>query len=173
MIMGSIGNIPVLVSMLRNYSDHDKIKIMIRENILALIVYVLAVFVGCSIITDSIKPYILMFGSFVVLWVALKMILPEKFEKGLKKESNSIFIPIAIPILCGPGSIIYVVNMGCGIEILFTVLCAWFISMLITVYSSKLTKIIDIKYIINVGRFVGIYLVYCSISMFLSGMKVF
>jgi multiple antibiotic resistance protein len=174
MMMGSIGNIPILSSMLKNYSNKEKIKILIRENILAGIVYVLFVFLGCHIITESVKPYLLLVGSFVLLWIALKMILPEKFEKGLKKESKSIFIPIAIPILCGPGSIIYVVNMGCdnmGCDnmVLFMVLIAWFVSMLITTFSSKLSNLINIKYIINVGRIVGIYLVYCAVKMFIDG----
>ena len=171
MIMGSIGNVPLLTSMLNNYSERDKIRIMIRENILAGIVYVFVVFIGCYIINEDIKPYILIIGSFIVLWISLKMISPERFEKGLKKDSKSIFIPIAIPILCGPGSIIYVVNMGCNNMVLYMVLIAWLISMLITVFSSKLTKIINIKYIINAGRLVGIYLVYCSITMFMSGFR--
>ena len=109
LIMDPLANIPVFLTVLKNVeSESRKLKILIRELAIALLVLLLFLFIGQYLLQllNLLQEALHIAGGIVLFLIALRMISPS--EKGIMgdfPEGEPFIVPLALPLLAGPSKL--------------------------------------------------------------------
>jgi multiple antibiotic resistance protein len=182
LLMDSIGNIPLFISILKDIPRKRQMQIILRELLIALGVMVLFNYLGDFLLSAlQVTQYsVLISGGIILFLIALKMIFPvqhdgeaaQKGEKGGEKEP--FIVPLAIPLVAGPAvlaAIILYSKQDSGTII--AIVAAWIVTTLILMSSTFLNKILGRRGIIACERLMGLILTMVAIQMFLEGLAQF
>ena len=106
-VMNVFGNIAVFIGLVGTYTPLRQRLILIREFGFALIILLFFNYFGQHIfnflgITQSILGIA---GGILLLLIAIMMIFPRPHRESHKIQHEPFLVPIATPILAGPGSI--------------------------------------------------------------------
>jgi len=166
LFIGAIGSLfvimnPISVSVIfmglsAEASDKERVKTAFRASLYSFII-LLVFFVGGRVIMEFFGisiPGLKIAGGIIVTKVGLSMLSlsnyeknPDKFFDFKKEDENIAFIPLAMPLLSGPGSIAAIIGLTSDISskfdyvaIFFGMLAVCIISFLILASASKVHK---------------------------------
>lgn len=181
LLMDPLGNMPFFVSALSSVSPARRMRVLIRELLLALLIMLTFLFFGqafCRLLHLQ-QESLLIAGAIMLFIMAIKMIFPpsskEKDEEECTKDEPFI-VPLAIPLIAGPAvlaTLMLLTNSehGAFIHWLVALLLSWLTTSLILLASPFISKILKKRGSIAMERFSGIILVIISVQMFLDGFK--
>jgi len=182
LLMDSIGNIPFYISFLKDLEPRRQRRIIFRELIIALGIIILFTFLGDALMhflnvqTDTIQVA----GGIILFLLCLKMIFPSVHEAndGLPHNASEPFIvPLAIPLIAGPGVLaavmIYARQEQNSFVMIGAILIAWIASLGILLASSFLKNVLGWRGIVAMERLMGLILTLIAVDMFLSGISSF
>ena len=113
-VLDPFGNLVTLNTLLRTSEPARRRRIIIRESIIALGILQLSVFAGGGVLHAlGLQNYTLgISGGIVLFMIALGMIFPT--HRVLDKEGldDPLVVPIAMPLIAGPGAISAVILMA-------------------------------------------------------------
>jgi multiple antibiotic resistance protein len=175
-VLNATGQIPLFLALLAPFEHKRQLKIIVRELIIALIVLLLFTFFGDWIlkVLGISRPIIGMAGGILLFIISLTMIFPPsstKQEEALTREP--VVIPLAIPVITGPGAIttvmLYAHETGNAMLVAGAAFCAWIPSLLILLAGSFVKRMLGEKGMIAVERLGGMLVCLIGIQMFTSG----
>lgn len=180
LLMDSIGNIPLFISILKNIPHRRQLQIILRELLIALVIMVLFNYLGDFLLNAlQVTQYsVLISGGIILFLIALKMIFPVKeAELTPTGEKEPFIVPLAIPLVAGPAVLAAIIlysgqETGEGSSILAIVM-AWIVTTLILLSSTFLHKVMGRRGIIACERLMGLVLTMIAIQMFLEGLGQF
>ena len=183
LLFDAVGNVAIFSSLLKNISPKRQSLIIIREHGIALVIVLLFSFLGESLLKIlNINICIVNIGGGVILLlIAIKMIFPAPPKKTVntdaqKEEDEPFIVPLAIPLIAGPGSLatamIYSRTVPIA-QLLPPIFIALFLSMCLLLLLPLLKKILGMKFLGALERLMGMILVLIAIEMICSGIKVF
>jgi len=182
LLMDPIGNIPLYISLLKEASPKRQRIIILRELLIALAIIILFAFLGNGLM-EFLKiecATIQIAGGIILFLLCLKMIFPhphEAREVASKEDQEPFIVPLAVPLVAGPGVLaavmIFTNQETDSIIMLGAILIAWTASLCILLCSSFLKKFLGNKGIIALERLMGLLLILISVQMFLSGVGTF
>lgn len=108
LIMDPLGNLPIVLSILKHIDPKRRRKVLIRELIFALLILMLFLFAGQSILSFlHVQPETLSISGGIILFIiAIKMIFPSAGSiTGLAAGEEPFIVPMAIPMIAGPSVI--------------------------------------------------------------------
>lgn len=175
LLMDSIGNIPLFISILKDFSPKKQRKIIFRELIIALVVIILFYFLG-DFILDLLgvtRDTIRIAGAIILFLISIKMIFPQKKEPATHDISKEPFIvPLAIPLVAGP-AVLATVMLYSRQEstwlIMSAIMIAWIVTTIILVCASHIKNILGSRGILACERLMGLLLTLIAVQMFLEG----
>ncbi len=181
LLMDSVGNVPLFISILKNIPPARQLKIILRELIIALFVMVTFHFLGDVFLNAlQIQQYaVLVSGGIILFLLSLKMIFPQGHDPNadIGKDKEPFIVPLAIPLVAGPAVLAAIIlysrqqpNTYITITAIFL---AWAISTLILLSSAFLNKILGMRGILATERLMGLILTMMSVQMFLEGISQF
>ncbi|MFP4508618.1 MAG: MarC family protein [Spirochaetaceae bacterium] len=182
LVMDSLGNIPLFISVLRNVDDRRRRLVILREMLIALGVLTLFLFFGRLLLNGlQISEASLSMGGGVVLFlIAIKMIFPsaENSIAGGVPHSDPIVVPLAVPLIAGPSSIATVMLIATQhperVPVWFLALfLAWLASCLILVSADRLRRRLGSSFLVAIERLMGMILVTLSFEMLIGGLTRF
>ncbi|QCI25980.1 YchE family NAAT transporter [Buchnera aphidicola] len=189
-VINPIGMIPIFIGMTAFYSPKDRNRINIISNIAAASILIIALSIG-GIILDFFDISIESFriaGGILIISIAIPMIngtlmnnLVNKKNKNnvLYKKDNISIIPLAMPLIAGPGAISSTIiwsthhnnwneMLGCIIVILlFSFLC-WILFQI----APFCIKILGSTGINILTRIMGLLLMSLGIEFIIASMKI-
>ncbi len=182
LIMDPLGNLPVIISILKDIDPAKHKKILLREMFFALVILILFLYAGQGILSflhigaESLR----ITGGIILFIIALKMIFPPESGNavGMQKGEEPYIVPIAMPLVAGP-SVIAALMLMAGQEpermndYLIATLIAWFGTLIIFMGCNLFAKVLGEKGLKAVERFMGLLLVMLSVQMLLDGVKDF
>lgn len=180
LLMDSLGNIPLFISILRHYPPHKQRKIILRELLIALAIILLFCALGEFLLSVlNVKPYAIQISGGIILFlIALKMIFPQP-GNSLEKEDLSkepFIVPLATPLVAGP-AVLAAVMIYSKNEHFFiatsAVIIAWAMTTIVLMASSYLQKILGRRGLTACERLMGLILTLLAVQMFLQGMADF
>ncbi len=176
LIMNAVGQIPLFIAILAPYDHAHQKKIIIRELIFALIILLTFNFFGDALLRSlGISQSIIgMAGGILLFLVALEMVFPKpKVADGLPKHEPMV-VPLAIPVITGPGSIAMIMTFAHDTDnpsmVAIAAFCAWLPSLIILLLSSYFKKILGEKGLQAMERLGGMLVILIGIQMFASGL---
>jgi multiple antibiotic resistance protein len=174
LVLNAIGQIPLFLAMLARFDHKRQLRIITREMTIALVVLLMFTFFGDQIlkVLGIPAPIIGVAGGALLFIIALSMIFPKDGEvKQLTHEP--VVIPLAIPVITGPGAITtvmtYAENTGKPMTVALAALCAWVPSLIILLLGSYIKKGLGTLGIIAVERIGGMLIALIGVNMMTKG----
>lgn len=177
LVMDPLGNIPFFLSALKNVEPDRRLRVVMRELLIALSVLVLFLFLGQHLL-DSLEisePALTLSGGVILFLIALRMIFPTA-ENSMREDvaSEPFIVPLAIPYVAGPSALATELLLmsrepARWPEWLLALFLAWLVSSVIILAASRLQRILGEKGVIALERLMGMILVTVSIQMLLTG----
>ncbi len=179
-LMDPLGNIPILLSVLKGIPPKRQRFIIIRELLLALVILIVFLFGGQRILSflHLQQESVTIAGGIILLIIGLRLIFPNKDGVMGKQPGGEPFIvPIAIPMIAGPSVLAMLMLLTQNgnepmINWLFALLLAWGLSALLLLFAPFLYKILRERGLHAIERLMGMILVMMAVQMLINGFKV-
>ncbi|MBS3904576.1 MAG: YhgN family NAAT transporter [Simkania sp.] len=179
LLMDSIGNIPIFLSVLKTTNVKRHTWIIFRELVFALIIIIVFYFLGEYLLHIlQVKEYtVTIAGGTILFIIALRMIFPERLQEsdGFPRDREPLIVPLAIPLVAGPAVLAAVMLYSHQAIPLFTammaIIIAWIATTCILLCSSVIKKILGSRGIVALERLMGLLLTLIAIQMFLEGLR--
>ncbi|GAL37892.1 YhgN family NAAT transporter [Vibrio variabilis] len=179
LIMDPLGNLPIILSILKHIDPERRRKILVRELCFALLILLLFLFAGKGILSFlHVEPETLSISGGIILFIiAIRMIFPQAGSvTGLAAGEEPFIVPMAIPMIAGPSVIASVLllstqNPDSLVELSAAVLIAWGATFFILMFYNFFHKLLGERGLKAVERLMGLLLVMISTQMFLNGVK--
>lgn len=180
-IMDPLGNVPIFLSVLKDYDPARRRKILFRELAFALGIMVFFLVIGRSFLgwLGVSQETVGISGGIVLFIIALKMIFPTGPENPYVSTGDEPFIvPLAIPLIAGPSTIAAILLLdqkhpGEKGAVFLAIAVAWLLTALILGFSPVLLKLLRRRGLIALERLMGMVLITVAVEMFLSGVKTY
>lgn len=178
--MDPLGNIPVFLSVLDSVAPERRLKIVMRELLLALGIMIVFLYVGQPVL-NALKlsaESISIAGGIILFLIALKMVFPVPRSAHTEEEVDGepLLVPLAVPLVAGPSTLAILMLLvsrepGQQQVWLLALMAAWLISAIILLGATKLKRLLGKRGLVAMERLMGLVLVALSVQMFLDGIK--
>lgn len=180
LIMDAPGNLPVFMTLLKDFTESKKRKIVLREMLFALIIMIACCFLGKELLqllhvsTDAVN----IAGGVILFFIALYMLFPKNFPflSSPSKESDPFIVPLAIPIIAGPaliGSLLIFATTTSLFSLSLAVLLSWFFTTLVLLSISWASKVLGPKVLGALEKVMGFVMALLAIEMLSKGIMAF
>jgi len=173
-VVNVLGNIPLFIGLLARYKPAQQRMILLREFSLALVILLLFNYFGTGIfqLLGISQPVLGMAGGILLLLIAIGMIFPKP-DKEANPQHEPILVPLATPVIAGPGSITAVMlfssRLGDHVTMTFIIVGVIAVSFIITLIASLLKHGLGEKGLIAFERLGGMIVCLIAVQMFASG----
>jgi multiple antibiotic resistance protein len=165
-VINIIGSIPIIIS-LREKVGHIESE---KTSLVAGVIMIAFLFVGKNILNligIDVNSFAVA-GSLIIFFIALEMIMGISIYKNDVPETASI-IPIAFPIIAGPGSLTTLLSLRAEFELINIILAVLFniaIVFLILKSTNIMSKILGKSGIAIIQKVFGIILLSIAVKLF-------
>ncbi|PSW05025.1 YhgN family NAAT transporter [Photobacterium lipolyticum] len=179
LIMDPLGNLPVMLSILRHIEPKRRRFIMVRELCFALVILLLFLFGGKQMLTflHVSTETVSISGGIILFLIAIRMIFPQPGGvTGLAAGEEPFLVPMAIPMIAGPSvlaSLLLLSNQDPTRiwDWAFAVILAWGASFVILMFYEVFNRLLGEKGLKAVERLMGLLLIMIATQMFLDGLR--
>jgi len=177
LVLNATGQIPLFLAMLSRFDQKRQLKIITREMIAALVILLLFTFFGDAIlrIVGISRHVIAVAGGVLLFLISLTMIFPKTVDEGKEKalSQEPMIIPLAIPVITGPGSItlvmLYSHALGNPFYVAGAAFVAWVPSLIVLLLGSFIKRLLGEKGLIAVERLGGMLVCLIGVQMLTNG----
>lgn len=179
LIMDPLGNLPIILSILRHLEPKRRRKVLIRELCFALIILLLFLFAGQQMLaflhvkTETVS----ISGGIILFLIAIRMIFPQPGGvTGLAAGEEPFLVPMAIPMIAGPSvlaSLLLLSNQEPDLlgDWTIAVLLAWGATFIILMFYEVFNRLFGERGLKAIERLMGLMLIMISTQMFLDGIS--
>lgn len=173
-VINVLGNIPLFIGILARYTTTQQRIILIREFGLALIILLLFNYFGARIFSflGISQPILGMAGGILLLLISIGMIFPHHYKEA-NPQHEPVLIPLATPVIAGPGSITAVMLFSSRLhnDTMMTLIigAAMSVSFIITLIASLLKHGLGEKGLIAFERLGGMIVALIAVQMLATG----
>lgn len=174
-VLNSLGNIPLFVGLLSRYDIKRQRQIIFRELLIALFILFLFNFFGDDMLRllGISQPVIGVAGGTLLFIIALGMIFPRAPDQQDFNRSEPLIVPLATPIVVGPGAITTVMVYSEQVQNVWLtssiILLAWLPTFIILVLSSSIKLILGPKGLMACQKLGGMLISLIAVQMICTG----
>lgn len=160
-ILNPIGVIPTFLSLTEGMNTEKRHKV-VRQSIIAVILLATALAISGSFVLEFFKVSVFSLqvgGGILLMVLAIDMLSGLPRTKGVEMGEEIAIVPIATPLLVGPGTITTVIVLSKTVPMLYlllSILIVAFLAYSLLRYSELLIRILGINGIRAVSRFMAI-----------------
>ena len=180
LIANPIGNIPVFVSLTKDYDFRHQRWILFRESLFSLLLAFVFLFVGEPFLkTVLVEQYsVYLSGGILVTLISIDMMFPaHSDDKGAKSLSHEPFVvPIATPLISGGGvfsTILILAKQAPLSHISLAILIAWIPVFFIVIAAVYLHKLLGKRGLIATEQLMGMLLLMLAVGLLTKGFHAF
>ncbi|HEY4255525.1 MAG TPA: MarC family protein [Chlamydiales bacterium] len=175
-VLNATGQIPLFLAMLGRFDQKRQLRIITRELCVALLILLLFTFFGDWIlkVLGISQAVIAAAGGILLFLISLTMIFPKPSNGTEALTHEPMIIPLAIPVITGPGAITtvmtYAHETGNPSLVAAAAFCAWLPSLIILLLGSYIKGILGERGLVAVERLGGMLVCLIGLNMFTTGM---
>ena len=175
-IMDPFGNLVIINALLGDYDDKSRRRIILREAIIAFLILVICSVIGTFLLSVlGLQPHTLRIpGGIVLFLIALGMVFPTKSVTKQETLTDPVVVPIAMPLIAGPGSISIVFLLAHSEsmpQVLIALTIASLVTSIILWLSPFIFRNLGKRGSVALERLTGMLLIMRSVQMLLDGFK--
>lgn len=179
-LMDPLGNIPVLLSVLKGIEPKRQRFIIARELAIALVILIIFLFAGKPLLNflHLQQETVTISGGIILLIIGLRMIFPKpEGIMGANPDGEPFLVPIAIPLIAGPSVLAMLIlmtqsNPNNTINWLLALFIAWASSAVILLAAPFLLKVLKHRGLNALERLMGMLLVMMAVQMLINGIRI-
>jgi small neutral amino acid transporter SnatA (MarC family) len=179
LVADPFGNIPIFIAALRDVPSERRLRIVLRECLIAFGVLSVFVFLGRPFLeTLGLSELALQLGGAVVLMlVALRMVFPTpEGVYGPSPGGEPFIVPLAIPALAGPSALATVMLLvsrepGRWLEWIAAIAVVMAICAVVLVFADRLQQWLGEKVTAAFERLMGLVLAAIAVELLLRGIR--
>lgn len=174
-VLNSLGNIPLFIGLLTRFDVKRQRQIIFRELLIALFILLLFNFFGDDVLKmlGISQPVIGVAGGTLLFIIALGMIFPRPPDNHELKRSEPLIVPLATPIVAGPGAIATVMVYSEQVQnawlMTSIILLAWIPTFIILLLSSNIKYFLGPKGLMACQRLGGMLISLIAVQMICTG----
>jgi multiple antibiotic resistance protein len=181
LIMNPLGNLPFFLSTLKPIDPKRHTHIIIRETFFAYLLLVIFMLFG-QFFLQSIQiteQALGISGGIILFLIAIRMIFPEeKLDAEKQSTHEPFFVPLAIPMMAGPGALTTVMLFSTKqpdkkLIWILAITIASIIVGAILLGGRYLSKYLGERGLVALERLSGMMLTAMAVQMFLSGVNAY
>lgn len=180
LVLDPLGNVPFVLSLLREQTPAQKRRIILRECAIATAVLVAFLFVGDWLLAVMrlSDPALEISGGLILFLIALRMVFPPAGHNLAESEPRPapFIVPLAVPMIAGPSALAMVLlasrQSGDALTWVGAVLLASAVNTGILLISDPLARILGRSGLEAMERLMGLILTTMAVQMLISGLKV-
>ena len=179
-LMDPLGNIPMLLSVLKGIDIKRQRMIILREVTIALGILILFLFAGKPLLNflHLEQEAVTISGGIILLIIGLRMIFPKpEGIMGQQPGGEPFLVPIAIPMIAGPSVMAMLILMTQTNPEKMTnwfvaLVISWIASSVILLTAPILLRFLKERGLIALERLMGMILVMMAVQMLINGVLV-
>ncbi|CCO23670.1 MarC family protein [Maridesulfovibrio hydrothermalis] len=175
LIMDPLGNLPVCLSMLKEFSPAKQRKILLRELLFALGIIILFMYLGAGLMKmlNIHQSTLRIAGGVILFIISMKMIFPKPEGSATEAEKDPFIVPIAVPLFAGPSLLAAVMVYGsrgdADLTVLSGTMLAWGLTFIIMMAGPTLARILGKRGLRACERLMGLVLILLAVQMLEDG----
>jgi multiple antibiotic resistance protein len=182
LLMDSIGNVPLFISILKDFPPQEQKTIIRRELIIALIVIATFYFLGDFLmdLMDIKQETISISGGIILFMISIKMVFSStpslKENKASSYAEAPFIVPLAIPLIAGPAvlaTVIVYAQQEQPLVALSSIAIAWAASAGVLSCASKFKKLLGNRGLLACEKLMGLLLTLMAVQMCLKGLTIY
>lgn len=175
-----LGNVPVVISLLKNVPRERRLWVITRECLAATLMLLLFMLAGERLLqamrltNESLE----IAGGVILFLIALGMAFPSMGVQFSSSESEGepLLVPLAIPLIAGPSALATVVLLASrqperAWSWTAAIVLAMFVGWAVLASAQSLSKRLGRSGLVALERFMGLLLSAMAIEMLISGLK--
>lgn len=179
-LLDPLGNIPLLISLLRPLEPTRRQRIVLRENAIAALLLIIFVFIGDWLLSALrlSAPALEISGGLILFLIAVRMVFPaasNHHEDDASRESEPLIVPIAVPMIAGPAALATVLLTSRQepqvLSLIGAILVAIVINTLVLLAGERLARLFGKPGLAAMERLMGLVLTTMAVQMLISGIK--
>ncbi len=177
-ITNPIGNSPAILALVKDYDFRRQRFILLRETLIALLLALFFQFCGEAFLTLlGLKNYMVSFcGGLLQAIVGISMIFPKHQESSQSIRQEPFIVPIATPLLAGPGLMAMIMLYTQELSVLAltsSILLAWIPITLVMGIAPYLNRLLGKRGLIVLEQIMGMLLLMIGVGMMVKGASLF
>jgi multiple antibiotic resistance protein len=174
-VLNSLGNIPLFVALLTKFEVKKQRRIILRELLIALCILLLFNFFGDDVLKllGISQPVLGVAGGTLLFIIALGLIFPRPADNHESKRSEPLIVPLATPIVAGPGAIATVMVYAEQLHHVWLssliILLAWIPTFIILVLCSNIKYFLGKKGLLACQKLGGMLISLIAVQMICTG----
>ncbi len=176
-LMDPIGNVPVILSVMKGIDPKRQRVIIVRELFMALGILLVFLYAGKPLLNflHLQQEAVTISGGIILLIIGLRMIFPKpEGVMGVQPGGEPFLVPIAIPLIAGPSILAMLIlmtqsNPGKMTNWLLALVVAWFASAVVIMFAPVLLRLLKERGLIALERLMGMILVMIAVQMLING----
>jgi MarC family membrane protein len=182
LVMDPVGNVPLFVSLLRNVPPERRVRIIVRECLIAYAVLLVFVFFGPAILRllGLSDTSLNIAGGVILFIIALRLIFkhPGGIFGDAFHSGEPFIVPLAIPSIAGPTAIATVVLMVARSpervwEWAGALTISAVVTLLLLLFSDRIARLVGARGLAALERLMGLLLTAIAVEMLLKGIQTF
>ena len=180
LIMDPLGNVPVFNSVLARCEPDQRMRIIVRELVLALLILMGFLFAGNAILgfLGLSQSSLSIAGGVLLFIISLRMIFPTRNSGDFDDGEEPFLVPLAVPLVAGPSTIAILLLLssrepGRMLDWSLALFLAWSLTAILLVASPFLLRFLGTKGSRALERLMGMILVILATQMLLNGIRDF
>ena len=177
-IVDPFGNIPIFVGLTENVQDAQKKKVYNTATVVGVILLLVFAFTGTGILSLfrlSIYSFEVA-GGILLLIIAIRILISESKQENVESPESIGAVPIAIPLLVGPGAItttIFNIQQYDTIIAILAVLVVMAVTWIILRYISRVYKFLGKIGSLVIARVMALLIAAIAVQYILTGVTHF
>lgn len=181
LVTDPFGNVPLVVAALREVPPERRLRVVIRECLIAYFLLLVFLFGGKAFLElmHLSETSVSIAGGVILFLIALKMVFPSPggvFGDGGVGEP--FIVPLAIPAIAGPSALATVMLLasrspGSLGMLVIAVSITMAISVVVLASADRVQRVIGEHGVLAVERLMGLVLTALAVEMLLSGIRTF
>lgn len=178
LVLDPLGNIPFVLSLLRNVPAERRPRIIMRESALAIGILIAFLLVGDRLL-NALRlsgPALEISGGLILFLIALRMVFPPSTHEISEQEAGEgepFMVPLAIPMIAGPSALATVVlasrQSGQLMVWVAAIVLAGIVNVLFLLASGWFARLFGKSGMEALERLMGLILTTMAVQMMISG----
>jgi len=179
LVLDPIGNVPVMMALMRNVAPERRARVILRECAFALLLLVVFLGIGGKFLQllGLSQSSVGIAGGIILFLIALRMVFEssENVFGGLP-QGEPFVVPIAVPFLAGPSALGTVILLGTKeslniMEAGLALVLAMGATAGVLLLGNRIVKLVGERGVEALQRLMGLLLTAIAVEMFLQGLK--
>ena len=181
LVLDPLGNVPVMMALMRNVAPERRVRVILRECAFALGLLLLFLGMGGRFLQllGLSQSSVGIAGGIILFLIALRMVFEssESVFGGLP-QGEPFLVPIAVPFLAGPSALGTVILLGTKeslslLEAGFALVLAMAVTVVVLLVGHRIVKLVGERGVDALQRLMGLLLTAIAVEMFLNGLMQF